>query len=932
MSGNAPTPLSAADPRRLGPYEIIGRLGQGGMGTVFLGRSPEGTPVAIKVIKPELAEAPEFRGRFRREAESARRVRRFTTAAVLDADPDGPNPYLVTEYVEGPTLSKMVARRGPMRPADLEQLALSVATALSAIHAAGIVHRDLTPANVLLSPVGPKVIDFGLARDFEGSGEFSRTARHAIGTPGYMAPEQILDSPVTSAADIFAWGAITIFAATGRAPFGEGRIEALLYRILYEPANIDGVPAELAPLVDAALQKEPERRPTAEALRAALMSGGDLVPGAAASAAGLAAPPASGREAGGEAGEGSRRRRGHLFSRAGRGPAAEEPPVTATPGSSPRSGPASVATGLLTPPPATTSRPPATTSRAPSTPGPTATPGPAATPGRTATPASPPPAPPGSAGPAARSGGPVSPPSRGPGAPRSQPPASPAPGGPPGAPLSPVPVASRGPEARSGAWSGPGGGPAPTVSRQAPPTSLTGGAGAAGGQPDEGHDGASQRPGRRKALLVIAGLVVLAVAAVTIPLAIGSGGGDGGGSAANRAELSTGLAQQAAAVRAGDPAKAKRLSLAAYRIAPTEAASAAMIASFTADSWAALPGSAAAYTGDALSADGRLAAATDNAGHLRLWDLSNPASPTQVADVPTSGAGAGPTAAGPRFLPAGGLVTGGETGHTWDLTDPHAPNLLAEVAPQVGQVVRLALSGNGKLLATTDMEQQIDLWDVSDPAKPRHLRPLRSTGLTTDVALSPDGRTLAIAGVGGTVSLRDITDPMNPVDRGQTAGGLVGQVNAVAFLPDGKHLVTGNDDATVRLWDVTDLANPKQVGQEWRGHKSGVLDVVPVGRTLVASTDASGALLGWDLGAGSSNPTPVSLDGQVAPRYAAADGGGKWLLSAPADASAGEVTLGSTDPAQLVKVACGTPANRMSATEWTSLITGLAYEDPCAGR
>ncbi|WP_007515265.1 serine/threonine-protein kinase [Pseudofrankia saprophytica] len=444
VSGNAPAPLSAADPRRLGKYEIIGRLGQGGMGTVFLGRSPEGTPVAIKVIKPELAEAPEFRGRFRREAESARRVRRFTTAAVLDADPDGPNPYLVTEYVEGPTLSKMVARRGPLRPADLEQLALSVATALSAIHAAGIVHRDLTPANVLLSPVGPKVIDFGLARDFDGSGEFSRTARHAIGTPGYMAPEQILDSPVTSAADIFAWGAITIFAATGRPPFGEGRIEALLYRILYEPANIDGVPAELAPLVDAALQKEPDRRPTAEALRAALMSGGDLVPGIAALGTGPAAgqAPAPGQEADRDAKEGSRRRRGHLFGRGGRGLGAEDAPVTATPGTTSRPGPTSVATGLLTPPPtqtppptpATTSRPPATTSRAPSAPG-TATPRPPATP------SSPLPAPPGGArpgaGPAARSGGPVGTPSRGPGAAPSRPPVPPVPGGPPPASRAP---------------------------------------------------------------------------------------------------------------------------------------------------------------------------------------------------------------------------------------------------------------------------------------------------------------------------------------------------------------------------------------------------------------------------------------------------------------------------------------------------------------
>ncbi|MBX6390544.1 MAG: protein kinase, partial [Frankia sp.] len=355
MSGPSPAPLQATDPRRLGRYQIVGRLGQGGMGTVYFGRAPDGTPVAIKVIKPELAERPEFRARFRREAESAQRVRRFTTAAVLDADPDGLYPYLVTEYVEGPTLSKMVARRGPLRPADLEQLALSVATALSAIHAAGIVHRDLTPANVLLSPVGPKVIDFGLARDFEGSGDMSRT-RAAIGTPGYMAPEQIIDAPVTSAADVFAWGAITIFAATGRPPFGEGRMEALLYRILHEPANAEGVPPELVPLVDAAMRKEPERRPTAEQLRVALMSGGALP---------ADVPPAAGPATPGT--ESQPRRRG-LFGRGGQRRQSSEPPVSGI-------RPVPATTGTLSPPPGTSPVPAASGPVSPAA-GPVPAPGP----------------------------------------------------------------------------------------------------------------------------------------------------------------------------------------------------------------------------------------------------------------------------------------------------------------------------------------------------------------------------------------------------------------------------------------------------------------------------------------------------------------------------------------------------------------------------
>ncbi|WP_133150654.1 serine/threonine-protein kinase, partial [Frankia canadensis] len=273
LSGNQARPLQPDDPRQLGAYQVIGRLGQGGMGTVFLGRAPDGSAVAIKVIRPELAQRPEFRARFAREAESARRVRRFTTAAVLDADPHGPQPYLVTEFVEGPTLSRHVAIRGPMRPADLEQLAVSVTTALSAIHAAGIVHRDLTPGNVLLSPVGPKVIDFGLAREYNADTELSRNVRQAIGTPGYMSPEQIMDAPITSAVDVFAWGAIMIYAATGQPPFGTGRMEAILYRILNEPPQLGGVNAELRGLVEVAMAKDPAARPSAEELRTALIGG-----------------------------------------------------------------------------------------------------------------------------------------------------------------------------------------------------------------------------------------------------------------------------------------------------------------------------------------------------------------------------------------------------------------------------------------------------------------------------------------------------------------------------------------------------------------------------------------------------------------------------------------------------------------------------------
>ncbi|WP_239405876.1 serine/threonine-protein kinase, partial [Frankia sp. Cj3] len=285
VSGNVVAPLRPEDPRQLGPYRIAGRLGQGGMGAVFLASHQDPAQhdasrqdsqwVAIKVIRPDLAEHPEFRARFRREAESARKVKRFATAAVLDADPDGPQPYLVTEYVEGPTLSKMVSARGPLRPADLEHLALSVATALSAIHNAGIIHRDLTPSNVLLSPVGPKVIDFGLARSSNILTNISHVGAQPIGTPGYMAPEQIVDEPVTSSVDVFAWGSVVIFAGTGHSAWGDGPTDVILYRIIHDEPRLTGIPDDLRELVTRAMCKDPAQRPSADALRAVLMGGAD---------------------------------------------------------------------------------------------------------------------------------------------------------------------------------------------------------------------------------------------------------------------------------------------------------------------------------------------------------------------------------------------------------------------------------------------------------------------------------------------------------------------------------------------------------------------------------------------------------------------------------------------------------------------------------
>ncbi|WP_322754695.1 serine/threonine-protein kinase [Frankia sp. Cas3] len=265
-SATPPAALAPSDPASLGRYVLLGRLGEGGMGTVYLGRAPDDRLVAVKVIRAELARVPEFRARFRREAAVAQRVARFCTAEVLDVvDPADGAPYLVTEYIDGPTLTQAVARGGPLTSADLERVAVSVAAALTAIHAAGLIHRDLKPSNVLLSPLGPRVIDFGIARAVDAETIISKDL-HVVGTPAFMAPEQAIGDPVTAAADIFSWGGLVTFAGTGSYPFGEGPTHAQLYRVVHHEPNLDGLPDMLRDVVEAAMHKAPNARPSAQEL------------------------------------------------------------------------------------------------------------------------------------------------------------------------------------------------------------------------------------------------------------------------------------------------------------------------------------------------------------------------------------------------------------------------------------------------------------------------------------------------------------------------------------------------------------------------------------------------------------------------------------------------------------------------------------------
>ncbi len=258
----ARTPLRPADPSQIGRYRLLARLGAGGMGVVYLGEY-QGRQVAVKVLRPELADDPEFRTRFGREVTTLTRVQGMCTVRVIEADTEAPKPFLVTEYADGPSLSEYVDAHGPLDPGMLYGLATGLAEALTAIHAAGIVHRDLKPSNVLLTADGPKVIDFGIAQALDTT-SLTRTGI-TVGSAGFMAPEQVTGRAGT-AADIFTWALTVAFAASGQSPFGTGASDAIVYRILHAAADVTAVPPGLQPLVEAALAKEPQARPSASQL------------------------------------------------------------------------------------------------------------------------------------------------------------------------------------------------------------------------------------------------------------------------------------------------------------------------------------------------------------------------------------------------------------------------------------------------------------------------------------------------------------------------------------------------------------------------------------------------------------------------------------------------------------------------------------------
>jgi hypothetical protein len=283
--------LGPGDPGAVGKYRLVGRLGRGGMGQVYLGESPGGRLVAVKLIRAELAGDLDFRARFAREVATARTVSGIYTVPVVDADVDGAQPWLVTAYVEGPSLADAVHDFGPFAPDQVLTLAAGLAEGLDVIHAFGVVHRDLKPSNVLLAQDGPRIIDFGISR----AGDLPGVTRTGLvtGSPGYMSPEQAQGGVAGPASDVFSLGSVLAFAVTGREPFGSGSGPSVLYRVVHSQPDAAGIPEPLRSLVTRCLAKDPGLRPTAGQIVAEL---GSVRPGSGPGGPGVGGWPPLARE------------------------------------------------------------------------------------------------------------------------------------------------------------------------------------------------------------------------------------------------------------------------------------------------------------------------------------------------------------------------------------------------------------------------------------------------------------------------------------------------------------------------------------------------------------------------------------------------------------------------------------------------------------
>ncbi|WP_018636104.1 WD40 repeat domain-containing serine/threonine protein kinase [Parafrankia elaeagni] len=854
------------DPDEVGPYRLLRRLGAGGMGTVHLGVDRAGRQVAVKLIRPDLARRPEFRDRLKREADSARRVARFCTAAVLDVDVTGDVPFLVTEFVDGPTLAESVRARGPLSHGELHQLAASMATALMAIHRAGIVHRDLKPGNIVLSRLGPKVIDFGIARALDTTSAL--TGEHPVGTPALMAPEQARGGVITSAADVFAWGGVLVYAGTGRYPFGSGPPAALLYRAANDQPVLDGFEDSLRPLVEEAMRKDPQERPSAEELYARLL---DLRMTETASPVG---PPLAEVAA-------------LVEPVSTPSPKSLPTPVTILPRPGSAAADETVTVAAGTPPPyltLPTMLSPDAPAQRPEAPGRERGGSPAgrAKPGRRASSGS------AASGTAAATGA-----AKSPGRARSA-------------------GATGSTDATGSVGAGGSAGPAaaagrPRTSGRARPARPRGPRGLAG----------------PRLLGVLAAVLAVAVAAVLL-VVLGRGGEPAG---TNTPEQVAGRALRLQDQDQDRPL-ARRLALAAYQLAPDAPATRrAMVGLFATDVDPLVVTLGSRLLSAAVRPDGRLLAAGTDTGAVELWDLADIANPVHVDTV----TGVGDWVYTVAFSPNGTtLAAGAGNGDVrlWDVAEPGRPRALATLTFHRDRVRSVAFSPDGATLASGGDDGQVALWDVADPGRPqRRWVADGATGGIRSVVFSPRGGLLAFGGGDGTVRLWDVVDPTRPNPRPALRGS--GRtVQSVVFSPDGSTIAAGGLDGSVRLWALTP-SGASELGST-PGGVGGVTSVgfgADSGGGLMVSASEDAVVRLTDVSVAAS-PVPLTdLHGHTkAVNAALFVPGGRTIVSAAGD---GSVRLWTVDPATLTGAACADPANLITEREWRDAFRTVPFAPPC---
>ncbi|WP_239334928.1 WD40 repeat domain-containing serine/threonine protein kinase [Frankia sp. CiP3] len=878
-SANLSAPLTPADPPSLGRYVLLGRLGEGGMGTVYLGRGPDDRLVAVKVIRAEFARIPEFRARFRREAALAQWVARFCTAEVLDmVDPTDAAPYLVTEYIDGPTLTQAVAAGGPLQSADLERVAVSVAAALTAIHAAGLIHRDLKPSNVLLSPLGPRVIDFGIARAVEAETVISKEL-HVVGTPAFMAPEQASGGPVTAAADIFSWGGLVAFAGTGSYPFGAGSTDAQLYRVVHHEPNLDGLPDMLRDVVEAAMHKAPDARPNAQELLIRLVNLGTVTKSDPQITQFVRNAPASPAPLQTTLPDNSAARELPAPAPA-KAPEPANPPVPAKPAATVKAtvpAPAEPAAPALAPakPPATAETPATVKATVPAPAEPAAPALAPAEPAATAeTPATVKATVPAPAEPAAPALAPAKP---------------------------PAPAATRTAGGR--------------LTMRRPPG------------PDDDQRRLQLRwhaPHGRVVALVASATTLVVAAVITITAVMSSGGART--DVRGWADVARTVAANADATRAVDPALAARLSLAAYRISPVPAARASLITSFAGRYATPLTGHTGSVLGGALSPDGNIFATASADRTVRLWDITRPTRPALLTVI----TGHTDWVLAVAFSPDGRTLATGSfdgTARLWDVTDPGHPAAQATLTGHNAHVRDVTFSPDGRLLATAGDDNTARLWDVTNRARPRQLQVLaRHQSWVQDVTFSPDGRLLATASADNTARLWDVSNPAQAVPLA-SLNGHTNFVWSVAFSPDGNTLATGSYDGTARLWDVRNPRAPTN-RTTIKADPTWVYDAAfsRDGHTLVTSGWDTTARL-WDV-SDLDHPLPLgTISGQTDwVQGVVLSPDGHMLITFSDDRTA---RIANIDPAALVAQACADSGNRLSAAEWRDHIPDLPYSGMC---